>query len=195
MIRPTPDTLPGQLLAAIVAAPGDHTAETLATLLLPAPKMPAAVHDPKATLAARRAALDAHRAAKIEHLVTARSRVARALSRLTEAGYLYPAGHWVDLHLTARNHLAARGLDALLALATDPDGDPDDPPEEPSAAAETILRTLAAGPTTYRALLGPNPPGATKEAYRRLADALVIRAPSHRVPTESGIALAAGWKS
>lgn len=196
MIRPTPDTLPGRCLAAIVADPGALTAEGLAARLLPYAPPPVAPPSPawaRLGLAPRHTAATA--TARAAHLAQSTREVARALSRLTEAGYLAPAGDVVALHPASAALLAARGLPALLALgAPEPDDEGEADPDT-SAAAEAILRALAAGPTTYRALLGPSPGGATKAAYRALAEALVISIPSHRRPTEGGIALALSWKS
>lgn len=196
MIRPSAASLPGRCLAAICADPGAHTAESLAARLLPYEAPPAPPPDARwarlglapvwsATTASARAA----------HLASTTATVARALSRLTEAGLLAPAGRTVALHPTSAALLAARGLPALLALgAPEPDDDAEGPDPDTSAAAEALLRALADGPTTYAVLLGPSPTGAAKRAYRALADALVISIPSHRHPTAAGIALASSWK-
>lgn len=196
MIRPTPDTLPGRCLSVIVADPGALTAEGLAARLLPYASPPVAPPSPawaRLGLAPRHTAATA--SARAAHLAQSTREVARALSRLTEAGYLAPAGDVVALHPASAALLAARGLPALLALGGPEPDDEGEADPDTSAAAEAILRALAAGPTTYRALLGLNPGGATKAAYRALAEGLVISVPSHRRPTESGIALALGWKS
>lgn len=212
MIRPTPDTLPGRCLSAIVADPGALTAEGLAARLLPYAPPPVAPPSPawaRLGLAPRHTASTA--SARAAHLAQSTREVARALSRLTEAGYLAPAGDVVALHPASAALLTARGLPALLDLALPAVEDPDEKPDRWAskkernkakadsfakvARAEALLRALAAGPTTYRAILGTHPGGATKAAYRALADALVIVIPSHRRPTESGIALALGWKS
>lgn len=195
MIRPSADTLPGRCLSAIAAAPGDHTAESLAAHLLPWSPPPSPAPDPRwARLALTPVWSPTHAAARAAHLATATHEVARALSRLTEAGYLTPAGSTVTLHPTAQAHLAARGLPSLLTLAAPEPDDDEAPDPEASASAEAILRALAAGPTTYRALLGPRPSGATKAAYRALSEALLIATPSHRHPTPAGVAIAESWK-
>lgn len=177
MIRPTATSYAGRVLLALVRDPGADVA-ALARAVEP----PHRITRPFASASDRRAVLGQRRA----HDEASRARVARALGRLVEAGFVercQPArvdrwwreqirrhGRVVGLH-RALGHLASCGADA---------------PPMPG-----LRRTLLA--VEMRVGVNRNRDRSTARYVRQLVQAGILRSPSQRWPTVAGLEFAAEW--
>jgi len=209
------DSLPWRVLREIVGAPGELRTEELADLLAPARLAPlpagaygAAWERLGLTPVLRDPGdLRAYR----DRLRASRARVARVVSRLVAQGLVEPRRDVVTLSVWGADRVRVLGLRGAIESAeagdddgpdelpaggwTDGDPDDDEGPAEVDADDAPdlthlmgMLYTIAESPKTPRAARGSDS-GAAQRAYARLAELGLICTPSHRWPTEAGVAL------
>lgn len=213
--------LPWLALRLIVEAPGERTCENIAADILPPPVLappawvtpstsarglPIPVFSSIEELRERRAVWAAHARRSLLHRAEARHIVARALSRLGEAGYIAPCAPRCFLSRWARRYICTRGPGwalsylrdgpapprALLLATVEAEGEageelsPAAGPAMGAALRVELLARLAARPLPPRELLGATPSGALQRAYAELAEAGAIHTPSHRWPSFAG---------
>ena len=209
------DPLPWRVLREIVGAPGELRTEELSDLLAPARLAPlpagaygAAWERLGLTPVLRDPGdLRAYR----DRLRASRAKVARVVSRLVAQGLVEPRREVVTLSVWGADRVRVLGLRCAIesAEAGDDDGpdelpaggwtggDPDDDEGPAEMDAEDppdlthlmgMLYTIAESPKAPRAARGSDS-GAAQRAYARLAELGLICTPSHRWPTEAGVAL------
>jgi hypothetical protein len=137
--------------------------------------------------------------------------VARVVSRLVAQGLVEPRREVVTLSVWGADRVRVLGLRGAIESAeagdddgpdelpaggwTDGDPDDDEGPAEMDAEDPPdlthlmgMLYTIAESPKAPRAARGSDS-GAAQRAYARLAELGLICTPSHRWPTEAGVAL------
>lgn len=196
VISVAPGTLARSVLELVVARPGELDAEAIAARLLPGPKWSPpypATHQVRsasyeAWLLAERGPATPDRFGRMVRRggrqATATAQVSRALGRLQERGLVETRGAPI-LDPGWPQCVSRYGLEGALRNLLDEDQDASLVPHM------AILGRVGKGPAVSD-LLGADPSGTMKRAYKDLVDWGVLIPPSYRWPTAAGIDLVLG---